>query len=131
MRIERIFMFLAVLVSMTGQAAAWQQGNGTLAVEVRSNSRPVEQVEITIGEQVMVTNSFGEAVFDLPAGKVEIEIRRYGFKARTTEASIAFGETTRLTVDLEAEAVSNEEITVTATRSQTRIEMSRCVLKFS
>src|SRR5436309_13349432 len=49
-------------------------------------------------------------------------IARYGFKSRTVRASVSEGTTTRITVELEAVSVLTQEITVTATRTETRLE---------
>ena len=53
---------------------------------------------------------------------MEVRVERYGFKPRTTEAVVVETGTTRVVVDIEAVAVLKEEITVTATRTETRIE---------
>jgi outer membrane receptor for ferrienterochelin and colicins len=121
MRIER-FVVLIFLFLSSVPAIARQQANGTLVVQVRSESGPVEQAEVSVGEQFMVTNANGEASFDIPAGTVEVKVERYGFKPQTTEASAPAGGTTRVVVNLETESVVKEEITVTATRTDTRIE---------
>src|SRR5437667_1819607 len=99
-----------------------QQSAGNLLVEVRSDTGPVEQAEISAGAQVVLTDARGEASLEVPAGDVELMIARYGFKSRTVRASVSGGTTSRVAVDLEAESVLNQEITVTATRTETRIE---------
>src|SRR5207237_3519734 len=53
---------------------------------------------------------------------VELTIGRYGFTSRTVQASVPAGATTRVTVQVEPESVLKQEITVTATRTETRIE---------
>src|SRR5437899_11351449 len=112
-----MFFFILNISTIEGQ-----QTNGTLDVQVRSNSRPVEQAQVTVGDQTILTDASGEAVFDVPAGAVEVRVERYGFKPQTTEAVVPESGTTRVMVDLEAEAVLKQEITVTATRTETRIE---------
>jgi outer membrane receptor for ferrienterochelin and colicins len=61
-------------------------------------------------------------MFEMPAGDVDVKVERYGFKPQTTRTSITSGMTSRLSIELEPEIVLKEEITVTATRSETRIE---------
>src|SRR5438552_4651764 len=99
-----------------------QQSAGNLLVEVRSDTGPVKQAEISAGAQVVLTDARGEASLEVPAGDVELMIARYGFKSRTVRASVSGGSATRVAVDLEAESVLKQEITVTATRTETRIE---------
>ena len=99
------------------------QTQGTLTVEVRSESGPVTQAEIVIREEIAgVTDSQGIATLQLPAGEIELTIQRYGFASTTVDTFVTGGETRRITVELESESVLNEEIFVTATRSDVRIE---------
>src|SRR5437867_11603596 len=88
---------------------------GKLVVEVRSDSRPVEQAEVSVAGQVVLTDSRGEATLELPPGEVELMVGRYGFMSRTVRAVISESATTRLTVELESQSVLTQEITVTAT----------------
>src|SRR5436309_11910711 len=121
--VQRRTLFLSVLMmaaTLTNSYA--RQAKGDVVVEVRSDSGPVEQAEISGGAQVGLTDSRGEASLEVPAGEVELMIARYGFKSRTVRASVSGGSTTRVAVDLEAESVLTQEITVTATRTETRIE---------
>ena len=122
MRIDSFFMLAIVLLIAKVNNSSGHQANGTLVVQVRSNSRPVEQAEVTVGDRVAVTNDAGEATLEVPAGNLEVKVERYGFKSQTTRASVAEGTSTRIAVELQAESVSEEQITVTATRSYTRIE---------
>src|SRR5205085_2859949 len=62
------------------------------------------------------------ATLELPAGEVEVTVGRYGFTPRTLRAVISENVTARLTVALESQSVLAQEITVTATRTETRIE---------
>ena len=112
-----VFISAAMLTNSYARQAA-----GNLLVEVRSDSGPVEQAEISVGAQVVLTDARGEATLELPPGEVELMIARYGFKSRTVRASVSGSTTTRVTVDLEAESVLTQEITVTATRTETRLE---------
>jgi outer membrane receptor for ferrienterochelin and colicins len=100
---------------------AIQQGQGTLIIETRSGGQPVAQVEISVGERVAVGNERGEAALQLPPGEVTVSVKRLGFAAKSVQAAITSGATTRLTIDLEPE-VLEEQITVTATRTGQRIE---------
>src|SRR3989441_4903483 len=116
------FAFMFTTMVTNGANSNAQQAQGNLLVEVRSDSRPVEQVEVSAGGQVVLTDSRGEATLELPPGDVELTIGRYGFRSRTVRASVSEGTTTRVTVELEPESVLEQEITVTATRTETRIE---------
>jgi len=112
------FAFLSIAAPSRMEA---QQARGTLIVEVRSGGRPVEQADVLAGEQVAITDANGEAVLQLPPGNVELRVQRFGFTPQTVQASVAADATTRITVQLEAEPI-REEITVTATRTEVRME---------
>ena len=119
LRIFLIFAFIWVTVATNSHA---RQAQGSLIVEVRSDSGPVEQAEVSAGGQFVLTDARGEAKLELPSGDVELTIGRYGFTSRTVQASVPAGATTRVTVQVEPESVLKQEITVTATRTETRIE---------
>src|SRR5437660_6570556 len=106
-------LFLVLAGTMPAHS---QQVNGTLVVQVTGNSQPVEQAEVTIGDRMVLTNQAGVATFELPPGKVEVHIERYGFKPQITSALMSSGAVTRLPIDLETEIGGKEEITVTARR---------------
>jgi iron complex outermembrane receptor protein len=95
---------------------------GTLTVHVRSDDGPVSQVEVEANAQIVLTNERGEAAFELPAGVVQVRFRRVGFADRMQVATVTAGQSTRVEVELEAQSVIKEEIVVTATRANTRIE---------
>src|SRR5438093_575951 len=78
-----VFISAAMLTNSYARQAA-----GNLLVEVRSDSGPVEQAEISVGAQVVLTDARGEATLELPPGEVELMIARYGFKSRTVRASV-------------------------------------------
>jgi outer membrane receptor for ferrienterochelin and colicins len=120
-RARLLFLLILVLRPIVVLMAA-QQATGTLIVRVQSNAQPVEQAEVTAEERVVITNASGEASFNLPVGNVEVHIERFGFKPKTAAAAVRAGTLTRIEIDLESEVVLNQEITVTATRSDMRIE---------
>jgi outer membrane receptor for ferrienterochelin and colicins len=112
-------MVLMLACAVVAQA---QQTLGTLLVEVRSASAPASQVEISAGGVQTTTNDRGEASFQLPSGPVQLTLQRFGFVSKTIDVEVVAGTTTRIAVQLETESVLKEEITVTATRTEKRIE---------
>src|SRR4030095_5049689 len=122
MRMQCLVVLMIILIRSTFTLMAAQQQTGTLIVKVQSNSEPVEQAEVNVGERVVVTNATGEASFELSAGPVEIHIQRYGFKPKTSAGTVEEGTLSRIEIDLEPEVGLTQEITGTATRSGVRIE---------
>src|SRR5688572_2930066 len=115
-------MRILVVLAMTTFAAAMPQQKGTLNIEARSGPQAVAQAEIVVGDRVVLSDERGQAVMELPPGDVTLTVRRVGFKTRMLTALVVEGTTTRLAVELEAEAVLEQEVTVTATRTEQRIE---------
>src|SRR5436305_12339323 len=121
MRCRPVLIFAFVWTTVVTNIHA-RQAQGGLVVEVRSGSGPVEQAEVSAGGQLVLTDMRGEAKLDLPPGDVDLTIGRYGFTSRMVRATVSAGATTQVTVELELQSVLNQEITVTATRTDTRIE---------
>jgi len=98
------------------------QADGTLIVQVVSDSRPVEQADVRAGASSAITNAQGEARLTVPAGAHDITVERFGFETAHARATVTAGAETRVTIELEAEAVVNENVIVTATRTTQRIQ---------
>ena len=113
-------LFCAIL--WVGIVPLSQQGQGTLVIEARSGTAAVSKVEISADGQSSVGNESGEATLQLPVGNATVTVQRFGFASKTVQASITDGATTRLVVEMEPEVSRTEEITVTATRNEQRIE---------
>jgi outer membrane receptor for ferrienterochelin and colicins len=98
------------------------QQTGNIAVEVRSDSGPAPQVEVQAGGQVALTDNQGKATLAVPAGETEVRFSRVGFTAKTVRTTVIAGQSVRVAVELEEQSVLDEEVLVTATRANTRIE---------
>jgi outer membrane receptor for ferrienterochelin and colicins len=117
-----LFLLLVSILLTTDAQAESRQARGTLIVQVRRGSEPVSQVEVIVGDLIELTNDAGEAVLQVPPGDVDVTVQRFGFARQELRASIQSGTTARLSVQLAAEVVRSEEVTVTATRTEQRIE---------
>lgn len=115
-----LWLFLAILLVVLPLRA--QQPTGTLVIDVRGESGPAQQVEVQAGGQAGVTDNLGKATLELPAGAVEVQFRRVGFAPKSVRTTIVAGQTVRLNVELKEESVLEEEVLVTATRANIRIE---------
>jgi outer membrane receptor for ferrienterochelin and colicins len=118
---RRFALLLVLILTPLGESLAFQQ-RGTLVVEVQSASGPVSQAEISVGETSAITDDRGQATIQLPSGTVTITVQRFGFKPTTIGVTIVADTTTNITAQLESQSVLEQEITVTATRTEQRIE---------
>ena len=64
MRRSTFFMCALVLAAMPA-ATQGQQATGKLSIKVRSDTRPVEQAEISAAGQTVLTDARGEAILEL------------------------------------------------------------------
>ena len=121
-------LFLIVQVSLMvcvfTVATHAQSQVGTVQITVRSTAgKPIPQVELRADNTIIaVTNDQGVATLERMAGELEVTLQRVGYKAATTKIAVATAQTTQVVVELEAQAVLEESIVVTATRSESAIE---------
>jgi len=113
--VKVLVLLVALLVQTTAQT-------GTLIAVARSDDGPISQVEVQVNTLTVLTNERGEAILQLPAGPVEVRFHRVGYADRTQNATISADQPTRIEVELQSQSVVEEEIVVTATRANTRIE---------
>jgi len=109
-------------IFLSAAAGVLLQTHGALILEVKSSGQPLAQVEVIAGGRTAVTDARGQAALQLPAGDFEVAIRRFGVTWQSFRASIVEGAETRVDVDLHLEAALREEVTVTATRTERRID---------
>jgi len=116
---------MVVLLTFTIAAFAFaspQQTQGTLIIEVRSEWQPVSMAEIVVGDHRALTDQRGEAQINLEPGQFMIAIQKASFKSQILPAVLTEGAITRLAVELQPEIVLEQEVTVTATRTERRID---------
>ena len=118
---SRVALAIAVAWFAIASAAA-AQADGTLIVHVVGPLGAVAQAEVRVGDAAALTDARGEATLSLAAGTVDLTITRFGFAAAQRRVAVVAGRQTRITVELEQEAVLTEDVVVTATRSARRIE---------
>jgi outer membrane receptor for ferrienterochelin and colicins len=100
-----------------------EQSSGTLVVRVISRSGPVEAAEVRAGDVIIAhTDAKGEAVLTLPPGPADLVVSRAGFEPATVRALVKEGARITLPVELEIESEATDEVIVTATRTEQRIQ---------
>ena len=99
-----------------------QESRTILRVHVRHQSLPVSGATVTVNGLMAMTNSDGTATVDVPAGAVVVTIVKERFAPGTVSVSVALGEQRDIDVELEPQAALEEEVLVTATRTDTRLQ---------
>jgi outer membrane receptor for ferrienterochelin and colicins len=108
---------LALLLSLS-----LQSGPAAIVCSVTAGSAPVEGAEIVVGGKTFVTDAHGEVRIAVVPGSVELTVFKAGFAPATTTITIAAGQQQPVTIALEKQPTVEETVTVSATRTDRRIE---------
>lgn len=118
----RTLILAALVMLIAPLPLAAQEEQGTLVVRVRSDAGPVDQADVQAGTMLARTDSSGVATIELPPGKYEVTVTRFGFETVKARTTIVAGATSTLPVELEEAAVLTENVVVTATRTTQRVQ---------
>ena len=113
-------LVLAFLWLLHAAAAAGQPA--TIRVEARSDGLPAANVDVVVRGATYKTDAQGVVVLTVPAGATEITIAKEGFHPQTVTLHMEANQSQQVVVDLVRQATVEEEITVSATRTDTRLE---------
>lgn len=94
----------------------------TIRVEVRTDAAPVAGAAVTMNGVSIQTDQNGIAITALPLGRVDVTVSKEGFLP--AKASLAVDEIRewRIAFDLQPQQQREEEVTVFATRTDTRLQ---------
>ena len=115
-------MALSAAILLLASFLASAQPDGTLQVLVRGRSGPVDQADIRVAGIAAVTNAEGRASLRVPAGRYEVVVSRFGFETAKLQVTIPASGEIEIRVDLKEEAVITEDVLVTATRTNQRVQ---------
>src|SRR4051812_45175385 len=101
-----------------------QAPTATVRVEVRAGSVLVPGAKVTLSGKTLETDANGIAVMPAPLGTVEIAVAKEGFLPGNTSLTITEAREWQLSLELQPQPSVKEEITVHATRTDTRLEDS-------
>jgi outer membrane receptor for ferrienterochelin and colicins len=110
---------VSLLLCVLSVSASLQQ---TLTVEVRTGGGPVAGAAVVIAGMPHATNEHGIVVAPAPAGTVRIKVSHEGYLTVEKDVVVAAGSTQQVIVTLDPEPSHEEEITVSATRTDKRLE---------
>jgi iron complex outermembrane receptor protein len=101
-----------------------QELQPTLRVEVRSKAGPVIGAQVTANGLVQGTDRSGVALIPVALGSVALSVKKAGFLPAAVSLTVDEGRLWPVTVDLEPDEAAEQEITVYATRTNTRLQDS-------
>lgn len=115
--------FLPFLVFLFGAAPAnAAQATTAVRIEVRSDGGSVADAEVVVNGVTFRTGADGTVIAPVSAGAVEITVAGERFAPVTSVVQVAMGQTQQVLVELEEALEFEEEVIVTATRTDTRLE---------
>jgi outer membrane receptor for ferrienterochelin and colicins len=114
------YVMCCVLLAL-GESPGLAQ-TGSIRVEVRADATPVAGAEVIVNGASHKTDADGIVVVDLPAGTVEIVVVKSGFAPASATLELRPGQQQSVPFDLTSESTVREEITVSAARTDKRLE---------
>ncbi len=118
----RVVAILSLLVLIPAERVVAVQTASTVRVEVRHDAAPVPDAEVIVNGTTYKTDMDGVVSAAVTAGAVSITVVKERFAPLTTSVTVAAGQTQAVLVDLQAQPSIEEEIIVSATRTDRRLE---------
>ena len=94
----------------------------TLRIDIQHADRPVIGATVTVAGTPYVTGSDGFVLATVTNGMVRIQVRHEGFLTVVKDVTVTGAPQQRVIVNLEPEPTHEEEITVSATRTDKRLD---------
>ncbi len=101
---------------------AAQAQNGNVRVEVRSQGVPVARASVVVSGMTYATDDQGNVTMVIPPGSIEIVVIKEGLAPASVSFQLRPGEMRTIPVDLERQSAIEERVTVSATRTDKRLE---------
>ena len=102
--------------------AAHAQAPATLQIEIREDSAAVSDVTVVVNGTSYTTPATGVLLVNVSPGAIEITAVKEGFVPVTTTVNVQTGEMRQLLIELQRRPTVEEHITVSATRTDKRLE---------
>jgi len=98
------------------------QPSASVELVVSSEAGPVSRAQVVVAGKTVETGSDGRIALTLPLGPVDITVIKEGFNPVTVTVTAVAGTSQVVPVTLEAQSAIEEHVTVSATRTDKRIE---------
>jgi outer membrane receptor for ferrienterochelin and colicins len=113
-------VLLGILFALNAASAVAQ--TAMVRVEVRSEDGPVQNADVVINGATQKTDAQGVTVFTVPTGSVEIVVVKEGFTPASASVDMQANQERPVTIVLNRNATVEEHVTVSATRTDKRVE---------
>jgi len=119
-----LLVLLATILSAQAFAQAQELPSATIHVAVKTEAGPVAGAIVTINGIPTPTDQNGTATATVTLGKVDVSVSKEGFLPAKTSVSVDEAREWQITVELNPQQQAEEQVTVFATRTDTRIQDS-------
>jgi outer membrane receptor for ferrienterochelin and colicins len=116
----RVWQVLLVVCGILFHTIAEAQ-DALVQVRVLHAGAALPGASVALGTRTLLTDSAGLAAFRVPPGQYELRVQLLGFAAETDTVMLSARDTA-LVVQLEESAVEAEEIIITSTRGERRVQ---------
>jgi outer membrane receptor for ferrienterochelin and colicins len=99
-----------------------QQSPSAIVCSVTAEGVPVPGAEVVVAGKTHVTDARGEIRIEVDPGPIELTVIKAGFAPVTTTITVAASQQQAVTIELEKPPTIEETVTVSATRTDKRIE---------
>ncbi len=103
-------------------AVVYVQSSATVEVVVSSKAGPISRAQVVVAGKTVETESDGRVTLILPLGPADITVIKAGFNPVTVTVTAVPGPPQVVAVQLDPQAAIEEQVTVSATRTDKRIE---------
>ena len=113
-------VLLGVVLALNAATALAQ--SSTVRVEVRTDAGPVRDADVVINGTTQRTDPQGVTVFSVAPGDIEIVVVKEGYAPASATVTVQADQQQPVTIALNRQAAVEEHVTVSATRTDKRVE---------
>jgi len=124
MPLIRASLTLFVLIGALVPGLSQEPQGATIRVTVKTEAGPVAGAVVVMNETPTSTGQNGLATAILPLGNVEVRVSKEGFFPARASLSVDDAREWQITIDLKPQVKTEEEVTVFATRTDTKVQDS-------
>jgi outer membrane receptor for ferrienterochelin and colicins len=117
-----VLSYFLVGVAITHAQVPQSQPAAVIEITVTTETRPVPQAQVIVGGKTVQTDANGRLTLQVAPGPIEITVVKEGFNPVTLTATAIAGQPQLIPIPLERQTAIEEHVTVSATRTDKRIE---------
>src|SRR4051812_8130761 len=117
-----VLLYSLVAVSIANAQVPQSQSGAVIEITVTAETRGVPQAQVIVGGKTVQTDANGRVTLQVAPGPIEITIVKEGFNPVTVTATAIAGQSQTIPIPLERQTAIEEHVTVSATRTDKRIE---------